>query len=81
MSAMTQFLGISGSALEVDVLKVGGRECWIRVQREDLSAIVAGCGGWRKVVGGVGVGWRVVGYGNWLGVLGDDAGFEEVWSG
>ncbi|TVY22464.1 hypothetical protein LHYA1_G009021, partial [Lachnellula hyalina] len=36
-SALTQFLGLSGSAISVDVLKIEGRECWVRVPRGDLA--------------------------------------------
>ena len=46
MAALTQFLGLSGSAISVDILKVEGREAWIRVPREDLSPVVAAVGGW-----------------------------------
>lgn len=64
-SALTQFLGLHGSAIAVDILKVEGAECWIRVPREDLSAVGAAVGGWV----GEGVGWRVEGKGNWLSSL------------
>lgn len=76
-SALTQFLGLSGSAISVDVLKIEGRECWVRVPRADLAVFVAAVGGW--VVGGVG--WRVRGKGNWLGGLLARRGEERVWSG
>ena len=78
-SALTQFLGLTGSAISVDILKVEGRECWIRVPREDLSPLLAAVGGW---VGGNGegqVGWRVRGSGNWLSSLVGRAGLERIW--
>lgn len=70
-----QFLGLTGSAISIDILKVEGRECWVRVPREGLSPLIAAVGGW---VGGSGagaggmeerVGWRVRGSGNWLSAL------------
>lgn len=78
-AALTQFLGVTGSAIPVDILKVEGMECWIRVPREDLSPVVAAVGGW---IGGTEtegkVGWRVKGSGNWLSVVGE-RGKEDIW--
>lgn len=84
MAALTQFLGLSGSAISVDILKVEGREAWIRVQREDLSPVLAALGGW---VGGSGVdrigrvGWKVKSSGNWLSSLVGENEVEKIWSG
>jgi ribonuclease P/MRP protein subunit POP8 len=79
-SALVQFLGLTGSSISVDILKVEGKECWIRVPREDLSPVVAAVGGW---VGGNEaegrVGWRVQASGNWLSVLVADRGVERLW--
>jgi len=81
-SAFTQFLGLTGSAISVDILKVEDKECWIRVPREDLSAVVAAVGGW---VGGSDkngrVGWRVRVSGNWLGSLVAAREQEKIWTG
>ncbi|PMD28305.1 hypothetical protein NA56DRAFT_614575 [Hyaloscypha hepaticicola] len=79
-AALTQFLGVTGSAISVDILKVEGTECWIRVPREDLSSVVAALGGW---VGGKEnedkVGWKVKGSGNWLSILVGERGREGIW--
>jgi ribonuclease P/MRP protein subunit POP8 len=79
-SALTQFLGLTGSSISVDILKVQGNECWIRVPREDLSPVIAATGGW---VGGNGdgskVGWKVKAKGNWLSVLVADREAENLW--
>ena len=79
-SALTQFLGLTGSSISVDILKVKGKECWIRVPREDLSPVVAAVGGW---VGGNEtegrVGWKVKAKGNWLSVLVADREAESLW--
>ncbi|TVY84798.1 hypothetical protein LSUE1_G001031, partial [Lachnellula suecica] len=47
-SALTQFLGLSGAAIVVDVLKVEVERgvCWVRVPRGDLSVFLAAVGGW-----------------------------------
>jgi ribonuclease P/MRP protein subunit POP8 len=82
-AALTQFLGVTGAAISVDILKVEGTECWIRVPREDLSPVVAAVGGW---VGGPGhetagkVGWKVKGSGNWLSVLVGGRSQAEIWN-
>lgn len=84
-SALMQFLGLTGSAISVDVLKIcagkgaGGDEVWIRVPAPDLAPVLAAVGGWvgRSGVGGQErVSWRVMGSGLWLG--GVLAGTEEV---
>jgi ribonuclease P/MRP protein subunit POP8 len=80
-AALTQFLGVTGSAISVDILKVEATECWIRVPREDLSPVVAAVGGW---IGGNEtegkVGWRIKGSGNWLSVLVGERGKESIWN-
>ncbi|KAG9249204.1 hypothetical protein BJ878DRAFT_91733 [Calycina marina] len=66
-SALMQFLGISGAAIAVDILKLEEAGVWVRVPREDLAPFLAAVGGW---VGEAGrVGWRVLGSGNWLSEL------------
>jgi ribonuclease P/MRP protein subunit POP8 len=80
-AALTQFLGATGSAISVDILKVETTECWIRVPREDLSPVVAAVGSW---IGGNEtegkVGWRIKGSGNWLSVLVGERGKESIWN-
>jgi len=80
-AALTQFLGLSGSAVSVDILKADGRECWIRVPREDLSAVMAAVGGWigENDAGGK-VGWQVKARGNWLSSLVGNQGVEKIWN-
>jgi ribonuclease P/MRP protein subunit POP8 len=81
-SAFTHFLGLTGSAISVDILKVEPKECWIRVPREDLSVVIAAVGGWvGRGENGVEVGWRVRGSGNWLGSLVGGRSAEKVWTG
>ncbi|KAB8300232.1 hypothetical protein EYC80_000446 [Monilinia laxa] len=50
-SALTQFLGLHGAAIPIDILKTEGKDVWIRVMREDTSAAVAALGGWVKGMG------------------------------
>jgi ribonuclease P/MRP protein subunit POP8 len=80
-TAFTQFLGLTGSAISVDILKVEPKECWIRVPREDLSAVLAAVGGWiGRGENGVEVAWRIRGGGNWLGSLVGERSAEKVWT-
>lgn len=65
-AALQQFLGMTGTAIPIDFLKVEGREVWVRVPREDGAAVVEAVSGW---VGGESVGWRVKGKGDWLGTV------------
>lgn len=79
-TAFTQFLGLTGSAISVDILKVVDRECWIRVPREELSAVVAALGGWvGDIEGNKKVSWIVRSSGNWLGSLVRERGIVRVW--
>lgn len=65
-SALNQFLGITGTAIPVDFLKIEGRDVWVRVPREDGAAVVSAISGW---VGGEGVAWRIREKGDWLGAV------------
>lgn len=61
-AALSQFLGLHGSAIPVDILKLDGMEVWVRLPREEKSALIAAVGGW---VSGAGEGWRVRGSSSW----------------
>ncbi|KAI4281925.1 MAG: hypothetical protein L6R38_003348 [Xanthoria sp. 2 TBL-2021] len=65
-SALQQFLGITGTAIPVDFLKVEGRNIWIRVPRDDSAVVVSALSGW---IGREGVAWRIKGKSEWLGSL------------
>ncbi|GAB7351293.1 hypothetical protein MBLNU459_g1710t2 [Dothideomycetes sp. NU459] len=71
--ALSQFLGLHGAAISVDILKLSGPDVWVRVPREDVSAVVAAVGGW---VGKDGEGWRIKGWGCWGPAVGKDGGLD-----
>lgn len=79
-SALNQFLGLTGSAISIDILKVEGKETWIRVPREDLSLVLAAVGGWTggSEMSGK-IGWRVKASGNWLNVLVAQREANQIW--
>lgn len=80
-AAMIQFLGVTGSAISLDILKVYQRQCWIRVPREDLSSVVAALGGWAGDTEHEGrVGWHVKSIGSWLSVLSARASSDDLWN-
>lgn len=61
-AALSQFLGLHGTAIPIDILKLSGNDVYIRVPRDDSSAVVIAVGGW---VGKAGEGWRVKNFGSW----------------
>ena len=66
--ALQQYLGLTGTAIPIDILRVDGRDCWIRVPREDGMVIAGALGQWVSHKGGVA--WRIRGKREWLGMVG-----------
>ena len=73
-AALSSFLGLTGSAIPIDILKHSGEvsgqnDVWVRVPFEDGGAVAAALGAWvgqgDKEDGGM-LGWRIVERGNWL---------------
>ncbi|MCJ1484164.1 hypothetical protein MMC06_004332 [Schaereria dolodes] len=75
-SALQQFLGMTGTAIPVDFLKIEGRDVWVRVPREDGKAVVEAVTGWVGGSEAAGVAWRVKGKGEWLGGIAKGDGME-----
>lgn len=67
-SALKRFLGVTGSGMPVDILKVDGRHCWVRVPRQDLGAFAAALAAWPGSGGAV-TGFLIRAAGDWLGAL------------
>lgn len=55
-AALSQFLGLHGTAIPIDILKLNDNDVHVRVPREDASALVIAVGSW---IGKAGEGWRV----------------------
>lgn len=64
---MTQYLGLHGAAIPIDVLKVDDQNAYIRMSYDDGSAVVAAVSQWQSRDGKVGL--RVKGRSAWLGGL------------
>ena len=63
-SALSQFLGLTGTAISIDILRVAPREVWIRVPREDANVVAASLGQWMNAAADVS--FKVEGRGEWL---------------
>ncbi|KAI5848855.1 hypothetical protein BZA05DRAFT_446383 [Tricharina praecox] len=78
-SALTQFLGITGSAIQIDILHLSGDEAWLRVPRENAKKFQAAVGGYVGSRDGRSVGFRTRGTGEFLmGVVSKQAQ-EGLW--
>lgn len=64
-SALFETLGLTGSAIPIDILKVTDQHVWIRVPREDASVVAASLAQW--INAGAGLSFKVEGKGEWLG--------------
>ncbi|CAM1508441.1 Fc.00g052890.m01.CDS01 [Cosmosporella sp. VM-42] len=51
-AALKQFLGITGAAIPLDILKVQSNQCWIRVPRQDLGSFAAAITAWKGITEG-----------------------------
>ncbi|KAI0124226.1 hypothetical protein BJ170DRAFT_76359 [Xylariales sp. AK1849] len=81
-SALKQFLGITGQAIALDILKVEGASCWLRLPRDDLAAFSAAITAWQGTYdGGVHSTLRVRGCSDWLGCLVGRDGEDQLWKG
>ncbi|KAF1926860.1 uncharacterized protein M421DRAFT_6763 [Didymella exigua CBS 183.55] len=80
MQPLIAYLGITGSAVPIDILHTQGRNAYVRIPRQDARAFRAGLSGWIggcdsgsvpgvKEGGRVNVAWRVVAEGGSLGLL------------
>jgi ribonuclease P/MRP protein subunit POP8 len=82
-SALAQFLGLSGSAIPIDFLKLEDDktgimgDVWVRVPREDAGVVLAAVGGWSN---GNGTGWKVQSWGNWLGAVHGGSTTASIWN-
>jgi len=66
-SALNQFLGLTGAAIDIDILKFEKSEAWIRVPREDASAVHEAISGWSGTKTGTGqYKWIIKGKDEWL---------------
>ncbi|KAL6881558.1 hypothetical protein J3F83DRAFT_722723 [Trichoderma novae-zelandiae] len=80
-AALRQFLGLTGTAIPIDVLKAEASECWIRVPRDDLGAFAAALTAWKGTSdGGVESLLRVKQCSDWLGAMVGSHGQDRLWN-
>lgn len=77
-SALKQFLGITGTAILIDILKVAGREAWVRLPRQDLGAFAAAMTTWMGIGPSIS-GFRICAAGDWLGALVGSNDQRKIW--
>ncbi|KAI1659047.1 hypothetical protein F4813DRAFT_37276 [Daldinia decipiens] len=81
-SALKQFLGTTGLGMPLDILKVEGKDCWLRVPRDDLAAFSAAITAWQgSYQDGLHSSLRIRGCSDWLGALVGRDGEDELWTG
>ncbi|KAG5980310.1 hypothetical protein E4U43_006755 [Claviceps pusilla] len=81
-AALKQFLGLTGLAIPVDILKAQDTTCWVRLPREDMASFAAAMTAYsgsregdRQYL------LRMKGWSNWLGLLIGKAAQEVVFRG
>ena len=66
-AALEQSLGLTGVAISVDILKIDGRDVWLRVQSEDELAFSTALSSWTG--GSEDIFWMIKAKSQWLGSL------------
>jgi ribonuclease P/MRP protein subunit POP8 len=72
-AALKQFLGLTGQAIPIDVLKAESKACWLRMPKEDLGSFSAAITAYRGVSeGDTRYILRMKKCSDWLGLLTDE---------
>ncbi|KAI0457922.1 hypothetical protein F5B21DRAFT_56656 [Xylaria acuta] len=80
-AALKQFLGATGMAIPLDILKVEGQSCWLRLPRDDLGAFAAAITAWQGTKqDGVPSTLRIRGCSDWLGALVGQQDEQKLWT-
>lgn len=77
-SALGQYLGLTGMALSIDIMKVSGTSAWLKVPTSDENLVIAALAQWTSSGNVV---LRSMGRSTWLGGLTVDEHNEmKLWS-
>lgn len=76
-SALKQYLGLTGAAIPIDILKIDGSQAWVRLPAEDESAVVAALSQWTSARG---IAVRVQQWSSWLGAVSSQTDDAKLWS-
>ncbi|KAH8162103.1 hypothetical protein CIB48_g6143 [Xylaria polymorpha] len=80
-AALNQFLGATGVAIPLDILKVEGQSCWLRLPRDDLGAFAAAITAWQGTKqDSVPSTFRIRGCSDWLGALVGQQDEQKLWT-
>jgi ribonuclease P/MRP protein subunit POP8 len=66
-AALQQYLGLTGTAISVDILQTEGSSAVIRVPSDDETAVAAAVSQWTTAKGGGALSLRIEARGAWLG--------------
>lgn len=78
--ALGQFLGVTGTAIPIDILKVQSKECWIRMPRQDLGPFTSAITAWTgESRGGTTTILQLRACGDWLGSLLGRTDQQNLW--
>ena len=80
-AALKQFLGTAGLAIAIDILRVEGTDCWLRIPHPDLAAFSAAVTAWQGTYeANQHVTLRIKACSDWLGSLLGQDGQDSLWS-
>ncbi|TRX96247.1 hypothetical protein FHL15_002971 [Xylaria flabelliformis] len=80
-AALKQFLGVTGMAIPLDILKVEGQSCWLRLPRDHLGAFAAAITAWQGTnLDGISSTFRLRGCSDWLGALVGQQDEQKLWT-
>jgi ribonuclease P/MRP protein subunit POP8 len=80
-AALQRFLGTTGLAIPIDILKIKGNHCWLRVPRPDLGAFAAAITAYSgRVEDGTHHVIRLRQCSDWLGAMVGSDGQAELWA-
>ncbi|KAI1809945.1 hypothetical protein GGS20DRAFT_236877 [Poronia punctata] len=79
--ALKQFLGVTGIATPLDILKVEGHNCWLRIPQGNLSSFSAAITTWHGTTqDGLHSNLRIRGCSAWLGALVGQQDDQKLWT-
>jgi len=80
-AALRQFLGDTGVAITIDIIKVQDSECWLRVPSQDLAAFSAAITAFPGISqDGQTSALRLQACGDWLGALIGKSEQQKLWN-
>ncbi|CEI39524.1 hypothetical protein FVEN_g8733 [Fusarium venenatum] len=80
-AALRQFLGITGAAISIDILKVENNHAWVRIPRPDLGSFAAAITAWGGTSdNGEQISLQLRQCSDWLGAMVGADGQNRLWN-